>query len=158
VSDAFSRRMKGSEGRTIARERPECYGDPDTYDDDDDDCQECPAQASCLNIVKRKDRLAAQNVQVSRSRIPNPRTTLSSNRGPPASTALSRRKKDEVAVAELMVAPDSKREEPYDDDTWLDAFRMNAFLGTAQTLVDELGHGIRSIPRVKYPNPFVDKE
>lgn len=125
MSDEYSERF-------LRPNRPNCFGDVQTYDSRDSQCQGCPVRGSCSVQVNRKI------------------------------DAETRTRREGVSPTSVVVRKDSTvdRDRPRyevedaDDVTWFEALGHNGMLGMAETMARELVEGIRTIPRWKYPNPF----
>tara|TARA_Y100000034_G_scaffold134265_1_gene202193 strand:- start:927 stop:1307 length:381 start_codon:yes stop_codon:yes gene_type:complete len=112
--------------------RPECYGDEDYYDPADAECQACEYKTTCSVIVRRRANQARQRTTDIRS------TT-----------------KKKLHRSEYREVP---YEDPSQDTSFQGALGHNASVNGVQALADTFAEAMRSIPRLKYPNPFRRKK
>lgn len=118
--------------RFVRPNRPQCFGDVETYDSKDPHCQSCPVRGSCSVQVNRKIDADSR-----------PRTVTTSSGGVVRRDTTETRPRYEILDAE--------------DDSWFEVLGHNGALGAVEAMARELVEGIRGIPRKKYPNPFTRK-
>lgn len=118
--------------------KPDCYGDEDYYDEDDEDCQACQVRKACSIRASRGSRTSTSRTYTrSYTRTPTPKTTAVT--------------KKQNKVAKII-------EDPSDDTTFAKILLHNTGLEVLQTMVDELGNSIRHIPRIDYGKYFDRKK
>lgn len=123
--------------------KPECYGDEDYFDPDDDDCAACAVSQSCGIRVSRaahgtRSRYATRQSSRPLSR-PNPTRAVTPQRT----------RKNEIQRV---------IDEPDDDTSFAKILMHNTGLEVIQSMVDELGNSIRHIPRIDYGKYFERKK
>lgn len=129
---------------TRSSAKPECYGDLDTYDSADEVCQECPVRRACRIVVDRK---LSRDAPHDRPAYPQPPQRTQSEGRPGSNVRLTiGRRRD--GYTERVLLP---------TDSFLMSLMLNGALGSAETFLSEAQHGIRSIPRAPYPDPWAPK-
>ena len=123
-------------------QKPECYGDPELYDPDDDECSGCGVNHSCSIRAQRKAK-STRPSYTSRNR----QLSSTSTQENVSSTSLAQSRK----------LPRVERE-PNHDITFSKILMHNTGLEVLQTVVDELSSSIRHIPRLDYGRYFERKK
>tara|TARA_R110001606_G_C14984068_1_gene604801 strand:+ start:194 stop:568 length:375 start_codon:yes stop_codon:yes gene_type:complete len=118
-------------------EKPDCYGDEDYYDPDDNACKDCSVFQSCGIRSSRSSRRSA-----------TPRVTASTSTDRNYRLATTKKKGE---IARVM-------DDPGDDSTFANILLHNTGLEMMQTVVDEIGNSIRHIPRLDYGKYFERKK
>lgn len=118
-------------------ERPECYGDEDTYDPGDSTCRSCEWRPGCRVAQENERRRAGRRSLSSRNKRNNKRGSKRDNR--------SNRQHDRI-----------ERHTP--GVSFWGALGKNMFLEGAQGWVDELSYGVSRIPREDYSAAFMSPE
>ena len=117
--------------------KPECYGDTDYYDPDDDTCQECAYIDGC-------GIRAARTARTSNRRSPYKNTTYNRTSSSVSSNKNSiQRSKANQKITII---------EADEQDTFQSTLAHNAALEAMQAVVDEVANSIRHIPRKSYNN------
>jgi len=137
VADAYSRKWRDDDDEAESRRRrkPDCYGDPEVFDPDDDDCDRCPWRAACKVVIDRKSKTRSRSRSNRRSR------SSRDDRDDRDSRIIKRRGSTSVREAP-----------PDEDDTWSSVLGYNAMVEAAQGMADELSNAVGHIPRKRYPN------
>lgn len=133
MADEYSKRFGLRSTRSSAK--PSCYGDVDTYDSADEDCQECPVRPACKIVVDRKIERELREDRLERR---NTRTMSGRHRS---------RERDRTT-------PNRERVNPGEKDSFFVALFYNGFLSASSAVLQEARHGVESIPMMKYPDPF----
>jgi uncharacterized membrane protein YqiK len=117
-------------------ERPECYGDIDYYDPDDEACTEnCAYFQSCGIRVARSNNQSKKRELKAQTRIPNKQ----SNR-------VAKKQEPTIII------------EPEENDSYFSVLTYNSAIEAVQAMADELSNSIRYIPRKGYGNIFNRKK
>ena len=134
------RRTFHNNGRRSSRndddERPDCYGDEETYDPGDSACRSCEWRPGC--------RVAQEN---ERRRDGRRKLSSRNKRGNKRGTKDNRRSKQHERI---------ERHTP--GVTFWGALGKNMFLEGAQGWVDELSFGVSRIPREDYSAAFMTSQ
>lgn len=120
--------------RSRSSSRPTCFGDAKVYDLEDPGCVECKHRTSCRVRVKLK---AYRTKRDAKEEEEDEDTEESEEHEVDAL----------VSVGDFKML--QKKRVP-----WSLALAHNGFLRMASVFFTELNRGIRSIPLVKYSNPF----
>lgn len=119
-------------------EKPSCYKNEDVYDDDDEECRECPWYNSCGTLVKSKMSAGARSYS-NRSRN---RTYRSTRERYSSATPPHRRSR---------LAEDGYiYEDAEEDDTFASVVIYNSALNGLQACTQTLNTAVSFIPRKSY--------
>lgn len=110
-------------------DKPECYGDPDQYDPDDEGCDECAYSAGC-------------SIRSRRNRAP-----VSVNRTSSRSSPVRMQHKHSTTKNQVVSTTEAE-----DEDTYLSVLSHNAGIEAIQAIFDELANSVRHVPRKTYTN------
>jgi hypothetical protein len=131
-------------GGTQSSSKPECFGDLEAYDPNDETCQDCVMQRSCRIIVDRK---MERDVATARER----RGTTASTTTPTHRSGVTQRQ-DSRGVIPMK---DEYREEPKEGDSILVAFVYNGVLSATESVLREAAYGVGSLPKIRYRTPLL---
>ena len=133
MASGFSSKYGGGSSSSSSTNRPDCFGDEEYFDIDDQHCRQCPSKMACqLKITRR-----AQSKRGSYS---------------PAKSK-KEKKKDEVVRGRQDMSRYTEVE-PEEGDTFASALIHNASLNAIQASLDTISHGWSEIPRKSYHNIF----
>lgn len=124
--------------------KPECYGDYQYYDPEDQECQDCAFIDACGIRARRSMRMHSESKSREQTSSRAPRMQPAERQQPTRAITTSRRgnvtKQTETQVFT----------EPGDKDTYWSVLSHNAGLEAVQAMFDELSNSVRHIPRKSY--------
>jgi len=126
--------------KTRRSSKPECFGDVEVYDTDDEECQDCPVKAACRVVVDKKIDRELEEVGEERRKKRKKRKELQRRR------ESSGNNETEEEWEEW--------EEPEKGATFGEALAHNSFLSATSAVLREADRGVRSIPKLRYPTPW----
>ena len=127
-----------------SKQKPDCWGDPDCYEPDDDECKQCRVQQSCGMKSSSKRTPTARHTPTTRHSSFQSRTNRSQS-----TTSISRT---------VQPKPEIVRAEPEEDVSFGKLLLHNTGLEVLQTTIDELSNSVRAIPRYDYGKFFERKK
>lgn len=127
-----------------SKQKPDCWGDPDCYEPNDDECNQCKMQHSCGIRVSSKSSYASRRQSTTSRGSLDHRGSSTKNRLP---TRVTQTPKPEIV-----------RAEPEDDVSFGKLLLHNTGLEVLQTTIDELSNSVRAIPRYDYGKFFERKK
>lgn len=114
--------------------RPDCYGEEDVYDPDDEECRQCPHKSPCSLVITRREAQARREITSRNSQRDRDR----------------RKERKEKVGALIRSVEDFPVGEPEEGDTFSTALVYNASLNALQGMVDTASHAVGQIPRKPY--------
>lgn len=144
MASGFSSKYGGTP-RSSSTNKPDCFGDEDYYDPDDQHCRQCTCKFACELKIRR----LKQGARVQESRDWRKGTSSKDPR-----VKSKKRKREELVALGRQDLDEYQEEEAEETDTFASALIHNASLNAIQASLDTASHAWAQIPRKGYQNVF----